>query len=400
MLSLLTGLILGAGCQPSPSIQPTPTRPSNLGAGLVSHTTYPSLSYGIQAFLWWNPYLRARDLELIRQMRFDYVKQTFYWADLQPDSKTPIDWSRPDDMMDEIAYRGIKVIARLSLAPDWAVIKPSEPDQPPYNLDALAAYCGGIAARYKGRIAGYQVWNEPNLDREWAGYPPNAAAYVKLLKVCGGAIRNADPAAILITAGLAPTGGAAKANSAIADEQYMRDLFTAGISPYYDVMGLNASGYKSPPETPPDDPSVNGNRWMVFRHVEDMRALMVAYGDGAKQVAILEMGWTTDQRPNTDYSWYAVSEETQATYLVGAYRYAAAHWRPWVGLMVTLYIPDPAWTPDREEYWWAIMTPGYTLHLRPAYFALANMDRHTDDVDIPDQPPGEPHYTPLPPRKK
>ena len=68
--------------------------------------------------------------------------------------------------------------------------------------------------------------------------------------------------------------------------------------------------------------------------------------------------------------------------------------------MVTIYLPDPSWTPDNEEYWWSIMTPGYTLNLKEAFIALANMDRHTDGVDIPDQPPGAPHYTPLPPRPK
>jgi hypothetical protein len=29
--------------------------------------------------------------------------------------------------------------------------------------------------------------------------------------------------------------------------------------------------------------------------VEDLRALMVANGDGHKQVAVLEMGWTVDE---------------------------------------------------------------------------------------------------------
>src|SRR5205085_973011 len=49
-------------------------------------------------------------------------------------------------------------------------------------------------------------------------------------------------------------------------------------------------------------------RWITFRHVEDIRALMVAYGDGDKQVAVTELGWTSDDT-HPDYSWFAVDEQ-------------------------------------------------------------------------------------------
>jgi hypothetical protein len=172
------------------------------------------------------------------------------------------------------------------------------------------------------------------------------------------------------------------------------------------VLGLNAPGYKSPPETPPDDPSLNGQRWQAFRHVEDMRAIMVANGDGAKQVALLEVGWTVDQRntitnsagtsvPNP-YRWHAVTEEQQAKYLPDAYEYAAKHWRPWLGLMVAIYLPDPGWTPDDEEYWWSVSYPGYLIRHRESFVALAQMAQYRDDITIPAIGHGMNH-TPLPP---
>jgi len=59
---------------------------------------------------------------------------------------------------------------------------------------------------------------------------------------------------------------------------------------------------------------------------------------------------------------------------VRAYQYAREHWAPWIGLMSTIYIADPDWTPDDEQYWWAITEPGYPeLRPRPAYTALQNM---------------------------
>ena len=44
-------------------------------------------------------------------------------------------------------------------------------------------------------------------------------------------------------------------------------------------------------------------------------------------------------------------------------RYARAHW-PWLGVMTLWGMPDPYWTPDREEYWWMVSNPDGTA--RPA----------------------------------
>src|SRR5258708_5972536 len=347
----------------SPTPNTISARPTDLGANLITKRAFPSLSYGIQAFLWWNGTTRAHDLELIRQMRFGYVKQIFDWADVRPDPSRPYDWGHADLIVGEAQYRHIKVVARLGKPPYWAMLPSSnDPEQPPIDPEAFGPFCHDLASRYKGRIAGYQVWNEPNLSREWGNKAPNPAGYVKLLSACYQGIKSADPDTAVISAPLAPTGN--NDEGAMSDERYLDGMFAAGTSPYYDALGLNAPGYKSPPDVSPDDPSLEGSRWFVFRHVEDMRAIMVAHGDGAKQVAILEVGWTTDQRdtivndqgtavPNP-YRWHAVTQQQQSDYLVAAYEYAGLHWRPWVGLMVTIYLSDPAWTPNDEEYWWAI----------------------------------------------
>ncbi len=408
-LALILSIVLYLISPPQPVLVPAlaaTARPTDLGAGLVTRPTYPSLSYGIQAFLWWNRTTRPRDLELVRQMRFDTVKQLFNWVDVRPDPATPYDWSHADAVVDEVQYYGLKLIARIGRPPEWAILPPGNPTEPPVDLTALAGFCGDLAARYRGQIAGYEVWNEPNLTREWNNRPPNPVAYVRLLAACYRAIKAADPGAVVISAGLAPTGN--EDDSAMPDDRYLREMYQAGLSAYYDVLGLNAPGYRSPPEMPPNDPTLNGFRWQCFRHVEDMRAIMVANGDGAKQIALLEVGWTTDQRDQitspdgqsivNPYRWHAVTEKQQAQYLVGAYRYAAEHWRPWVGLIVTIYLADPSWTQNDEEYWWAITLPGYNIWTRPAFADLANMARYVGDKTSPAIDPGQNYFTPMPPR--
>jgi len=128
-------------------------------------------------------------------------------------------------------------------------------------------------------------------------------------------------------------------------------------NPAYDNMGDT-----SPPER---------HRAYCFRHAEDLRQIMVEFGDGDKQVAILEFGWTSDPRPDSPYHWHAVSEEEKANYLVRAYRYARENWAPWISLMTLIYISDPDWTQDHEQYWWAITDPDGTP--RTAYVMLSQM---------------------------
>jgi polysaccharide biosynthesis protein PslG len=357
-------------------------------ASAITDPPFTSLTYSIQAFLWWDSTESAERLDMIQRMLFSHVKQTFAWKNIEP---IPGEWhfSQGDLLLGEAERRGIQVVARLSDSPDWAY--PSLHgvtgfvDAPPDNVADFAHFCGQVASRYPGRIAAYQIWNEPNLSREWGGKTPNAADYVALLKACSEAIRAADPQAIIISAGLAPTGNYDA--GAHPDTIFLQAMYDAGFQQYVDVVGAHAAGYSSPEIGPDEAEAAGGQRFFTFRRVEDLRLIMVANGDAARQMAILEMGWTRDEI-HDDYRWYAVSEEQQARNLVAAYQYAADHWRPWIGLMSTIYIADPMWTENDEEYWWSIVDPVGIQRL--AYVELANMAKYCGDRIIPARAPDSP----------
>ncbi|GAB4568770.1 MAG: hypothetical protein Kow0077_00200 [Anaerolineae bacterium] len=400
-LAMLTVL---AACMPAPATPPpaptpVPAYTGPLDPEPITAPHFESLTYGIQAFLWWSPDARSFDLEMVRLMNFTHVKQIFAWGDIEPEPGQ-YQWDRADDVVAEILYRGRQIVARVDHPPDWAIVDPaSRPDGIPFNVEAFAAYCGALAERYRGQISGYQVWNEPNLQREWADQAPDAAGYVRLLGACHDAIKAADPDAIVISAGLAPTE--TEPPIAVPDERYLQQMFDAGLSDVYDVLGVHAPGYNNPPEMSPDEAEAAGlRRWMVFRHVEDMRRIQIANGDAHKQVAILEFGWHINPGIHPDYAWFAVDEATQADYLVGAYRYAAEHWRPWVGLMSMIYIAAPDWTEQDEEYWWAITTPSMRddYRARQAFIDLANMEKIMGDTIIPARDPDNVEHEPLAPR--
>ena len=367
---------------PEPPTATPPPRPSK-------PLRMSSPEYGMQAFLWWRPETAHRDLGLVRDAGFTWVKQTFSWREIEGSAKGSFGWERPDRIVAQVEEFGLDLVARIDSQPAWA--GGSFPENgPPDDLQDLADFLYAMASRYKGRIRAYQVYNEPNLNvagrSEWGGRPPNPAEYTELLRVAYQAIKQADPNAMVISAGLAPTSR--WDDQAMPDEEFLRGMYAAGAKPYFDVLGVHGAGYKVPPETDPAvvarDPVLNNNdpspeerkRIYCFRHVEDLRQIMVENGDGDKQIALLEFGWASDPRPDSPYYWHFVTEEEKGDYLVRAYQYAKQNWAPWIGMMSLIYVADPDWTENSEQYWWAITYPDYPeMKWRPAYVAVKNMPK-------------------------
>jgi hypothetical protein len=369
--ALLLGVVVAG-------LDPQPPRPA-----VVQH--FDSPTYAVQAFVFWDAQTRERDLQLVQDMGFSHVKVEISWREIQTYwPPAPWDWWLTDAMIDDVEAAGLEIIARLGRQPFWTQPNggwPPNDSEPPADLELFGAFCEATAARYRGRIDAYQVWNEPNLAREWGdnwGTPeiersPNAAEYVALLKACYQGIKRGDPDATVISAGLAPTGTHSPA--AIPDALFIQQMYDAGAAPYFDVLGVHAPGYGQPPELAPDDPAFEGHNWRAFRHVEEIRRLMVRNGDAAKQVAVLEVGWTTDTLHET-YSWMAIDEETQADYMARAYQFAAENWQPWIGPICAIYIAAPTWTEENEEWWWALTLPGYPeTRVRPVYERLGEMPK-------------------------
>jgi len=104
-----------------------------------------------------------------------------------------------------------------------------------------------------------------------------------------------------------------------------------------DVVGVHPGGQSNPPDSMwPDNPS-KAEGWTTdptfyFRHVEDVRALMVRQGMGNHQIWITEFGWATHNSSRGFEFGNQVSFEQQAEYIVGAMRRTKEQY-PWVGAM-------------------------------------------------------------------
>ena len=228
-----------------------------------------------------------------------------------------------------------------------------------------------------GVIDAVELWNEPNLSREWGNAPigpESAADYVRLLCAGHEAAKRASPHIVTITAGLSPTG--TLTSEAADDTVFTQWMYDAGARNCFDVLGGHGAGYKAPPWIGPEelasDTQWGGHSSFGFRRIEMLRDVMVQNGDAAKQVWLVEFGWSSDS-VHESYAWHRVTEEEKATYIVEAFRWAALNWAPWIGVMAIWNMAAPEWTINREEYWWSITAPDGSS--RPAYDALLRARR-------------------------
>ena len=342
---------------------PVPVRATATPAA-VSH-----LDYGVHTFIWGQPQTTDRDLKLATDAGFHWQKTLFQWREIEGACKGCFDWTEADRVVQASNAAGLKIIARLDFEPDWAR-KDQAHNGPPDNYQDYWDFVTALVARYKtgspnGHVSAIEVWNEPNLDREWGNQPisPDSAAdYVRLLGGAYQAAHAADPSIVVISAGLSPTG-VTDAHSA-DDLEYLRWLYAAGIKGKFDALGAHANT-----QAPAVDVALGSLKdfphpSFYFRRIEQLRDVMVENGDAAKQIWLVEWGWTSDTK-HPAYAWFAVSEAQKADNIVGAFTYAREHWQPWIGVMSLWTLPDPTWGPDREEYWWAITNPDGSP--RPAY---------------------------------
>jgi hypothetical protein len=303
--------------------------------------------------------IRADDglLQLAAGGGFSWIVQLVEWREVEP---TPGEffWEYTDWLVRAAEYYGLDLVLRLDHPPDWAIF----PDQAvPVDVASYAAFVGRVAARYRGRVGAYVVWNEPNLAAEWVEKPPHPSGYVSLLCAAQAAIQAADPQALVVSAGLAPTNDSD--NWALDDRRYLQGMYTAGVAGCFDVLGAHPYGFAYPP----DDP-YGFHDGLNFARLADLRAVMVANGDEDKPVWATEMGWTSDAM-GTQQKWLQVSEEKQGRYLIGAFERAGREW-PWLERIAVwnLSMGLPA---DEEKRGYSILTDDGTP--KPAYELLAAM---------------------------
>ncbi|HEV7215822.1 MAG TPA: cellulase family glycosylhydrolase, partial [Chloroflexota bacterium] len=340
-------------------------------AALQAYPDVPFNRYGVNAFLDQDVYdwQLQRDFSAIKGAGFGWVRQEFIWDQIEPgakgnhnDAKNKVDaWAKWDRIVGTAQQYHVQLIVRLDYAPTWATAGNVDSGKcptlcpPPNNPADFADFAAAVARRYKGRIAAYQIWNEPNLQHEWAGRPISPVAYTALLKAGYQAIKAADPAALVMNAALAPNRGDSPDN--VADPAFLRGMYAAGARPYFDVLAVNAYGLGYAAydrrvgihNTDFPRAVLPHSDTFTFDRPLQLRQIMVANGDGGKAVWVSEFGWMALPKGwhGNPSPWSQVSASAQLQYTEQAYQRAAEQW-PWMGPMALWYLRSPGATDPRD----------------------------------------------------
>ena len=114
-----------------------------------------------------------------------------------------------------------------------------------------AAFVGGVAARMDAGGA-IEIWNEPNLEREWPQGTISGSNYTDLLRAAYTTIKANNPAIMVISAAPGPTGVNID-GIVVSDDIFINQMKNAGAADYLDCVGLHYNeGIISPTQTSGD----------------------------------------------------------------------------------------------------------------------------------------------------
>jgi hypothetical protein len=274
-------------------------------------------------------------IEHLNMLGVGWVKVQVSWKLYQPDPDR-YDQERLtelDGLINTAQANDIKVLLSVSKAPEWS--RPiTDLDGPPLDYALYGEFMAFLGGRYQGRVAAYELWNEPNLQREWSGAPLNASDFVRLVEAGAAGIRATDPQAAIVSGAPAVTG-INDGIVAIDDRVYLRAMLESGLVGIVDAVGVHPYGWANPPDTNfanPDQsvPSHNDHPSFFFANtIADYTALL----DEFEVIAPLwatEFGWGsfeginnkkgTPQPPPAAAPFMAnVSEQGQAEYILRAF---------------------------------------------------------------------------------
>jgi hypothetical protein len=156
-------------------------------------------------------------------------------------------------------------------------------------IQQFAQFAGGVAGLGPDAI---EVWNEPNLDREWPAGQISGANYAKVLRAAYSAIKGANAGVMVISAAPAPTGAeAAFPGRVVNDDNWIRQMIDAGGLQSMDCLGAHYNeGIVAPSQTS-GDPRDN----YYTRYLSSMLDTYWGLSGGQKPICWTELGYLTPE---------------------------------------------------------------------------------------------------------
>jgi hypothetical protein len=297
----------GAALDPSPNAMTIDVTAVNDAPTAAAPEGIPGV--GVQFHAMWSDYTDAQRLDVVDKMAdagLEWFRIDFGWSSIQPQNGTSYaQWyfDRADLVINAARARGMKVLLTFWRTPDWAN-GGNGPYAPPTDFEAYGRAARYTANYFRGRVAAYEVWNEPNLiGHFWSG---TIADYTSLLRASYDDFHAGDPNAKVVAGTVAYN-----------DDAWLRQMYENGAEGYFDVISTHP--YQGIADQPPEAPD-NGTKWLS--HVPAVHELMEQYGDGDKPIWFTEFGWSNHENyDGLGNGQQGVTAQQQSDYFVRAIKY-------------------------------------------------------------------------------
>lgn len=153
-----------------------------------------------------------------------------------------------------------------------------------------------------------EVWNEPNIDREWPIGRVNGASYTRLLRAAYEAIKAENPDTLVISGAPAPTGffGGGCAAQGCDDDVFMWQMANAGAANYADCIGVHYNeGILPPTAQGGDRRSEHPTRYLIPM----LKRVDWAFRNSDIPMCMTEIGYLSPEGygPLSQGFWWAVN---------------------------------------------------------------------------------------------
>jgi hypothetical protein len=358
----------------------------------AKQATFPwpadAFGYGVQSHAVVGDPRYAMDV-ISGQLGLDWVKVQLEWPLVQPDPET-YQWFFYDGVVDEAHNHGLNLMLSVVGAPGWTRAAGGE-NGPPDDYALYANFLTELLNRYDGKVHAIEVWNEQNLDREWAtpqGLSP--ASYVQFLSQANQAIKAHDPNIIVISGALAPTGIHDGVTS-YDDFLYLDEALAAGLLDHADCVGAHHNGYNIGPNVPFDaagaeaeaataifrGPFDNPHHSWSFKTTLDTYAQKVQAIDPDKKLCVTEFGWASSEGYDQYPAGFEFAQdntlEEQAQFIVQAFQQMHDSGYVWLAFLFNYDFGNKGNGPTDDPVPYSIIDVNGAP--RPAFSALAEMPK-------------------------
>ena len=323
------------------------------------------------------------------QLGMDWVKMQVQWWLVHPDPDVD-QWFFYDSVVEEAHKKGLNLMVSIVGAPAWTRADGTE-NGPPDDYNHYAEFLTELLQRYDGKVDAIEVWNEQNLDREWAtANGVNPEDYVRFLQLANETIKAHDPDVIVISGALSPAGGGDWV-SWIDDFQWLDRALAAGLLDYADCVGAHHNGYNIAPdvtyEQAPSSPEAataifrgpfdNAHHSWSFKSTLDTYAEKIQAIDPNMKLCVTEFGWASSEGYDSYPTGFEFAQDNslqeQADYIVQAFEQMLASDDVWLAFLFNYDFGNKGSGPTDDPIPYSIIdTQGIP---RQAFGAVSSMEK-------------------------